>query len=132
MIWLASLEFDDYLDEIALILHRIEFKMSKILMNFVSNRVLLGISNSKICYIKTRKIDQVETLLKEDLNIGYTVLDCSNGIGFLKKPLIMCVIPSDRFHNLKKIIYGIDNKVEFISNDCYTVEGGITNHLLPI
>ena len=101
-------------------------------MNFVSNRVVLGISNSKICYIKTRKIDLVETLLKEDLNIGYTVLDCSNGIGFLKKPLIMCVIPSDRFYNLKKIIYGIDNKVEFISNDCYTVEGGITNHLLPI
>lgn len=101
-------------------------------MNFISNRIVLGMSNSKICYIKTRHLAQVEELLTEEFNIGYTILESTNGIGILRKPLIMCVMPSDRFYTVKHRISKIDKKVEFISGDCYTVEGGMTNHILPL
>lgn len=102
------------------------------IMNFISDRIVLGMSNSKICYIKTRHLAQVEELLSDEFNIGYTLIDSTNGVGMLKKPLILCIMPSDRFYTVKNRISKIDKKVEFISGDCYTVEGGMTNHILPI
>lgn len=102
------------------------------LCNAVSDYVILGSSNHKICFIKTKYNREVEELLTEELEIGYTLIDSTNGIGLLKKRIIMCVIPTDRFYDLKKDLLAIDKKARLISNDCYTVEGGITNSLIPI
>ena len=44
----------------------------------------------------------------------------------------MCVIPSDRFYELKGYLMHIDKRAKLISNDCYAVVGGSTNALLSI
>ena len=100
--------------------------------NFVTDRIILGSSDSKLCLIKTRKLKELEEFIINELEIGYTLIDTTNGIGFLKKPIIMCVVPSDRFYDLKRELMKIDKKVELTSSDCYTVEGGYTNHFLHI
>ena len=66
------------------------------------------------------------------LEVGYTLIDSTNGIGVLKKVVIMCVIPTDRFYDLKKELLAIDKKTEIISNDCYTVVGGKTNKIFNV
>lgn len=102
------------------------------LMNFITDRVILGVSSSKILFIKTRNLETVEVLLRDDLELGYTLIDSTNGIGKLKKSIIMCVIPTDRYYDLKRELVRIDKKVEVFSNDCYTVMGGHTNKLINV
>lgn len=101
-------------------------------MNFVADKVLLGSSTSKICFIKSRKLGTIEEYLIEKLDVGYTLLDSTNGIGFLHKRVIMCVLPADRFYDFKRELLNIDKRVEIISKDCYTVEGGRTNSLIKV
>lgn len=101
-------------------------------MNFFSNRTIIGTSTNKLCFIKTHRIKDVEEMLRNDLELGYTVIESTNGIGFLKKQIIMCVVPTDRFYDLKHELITIDKKAHIISNDCYTVEGGYTNHLINV
>ncbi len=100
--------------------------------NFISDAIILGISNSKICFIRTKKWMQIENYLESEFEIGYTVLESTNGVGILKKPLLFVVIPSDRFYDLKKELLNIDRKIELLSTDCYTVENGHTNRLINI
>lgn len=102
------------------------------IMNFVSDRVILGTSTSKLLFIKTKELNQVEDYLKSEINVGYTLLDSGNGIGFLKKKIIMCIIPSEMFYSLKNDLISLDKRVEIISNDCYTVEGGTINKLIKV
>lgn len=102
------------------------------IMNFISDRVVLGVSSSKLIFIKTHKLSTVEELLSKDLELGYTLIESTNGIGFLKKNIIMCVIPTDRYYDLKRELLSIDKKVEIFSNDCYTVVGGYTNSLINV
>lgn len=100
--------------------------------NFISDRTILGVSTSKLCFIKSRHIKEVEKLLSDELEVGYTLIDSTNGIGLLKKSIIFCVLPTDRFYDLKRELIKIDKKTEIISNDCYTVEGGKTNKLIKV
>jgi uncharacterized membrane-anchored protein YitT (DUF2179 family) len=102
------------------------------ILNIVSDRVILGTSSSKILFIKTKRILEIERFLTNELNISFTLLDSSNGIGLLKNKVIMCVIPSDIFYNLKRELIKIDNNIEIISNDCYTVEGGTLDNLIKV
>ncbi len=100
--------------------------------NFMTDRTILGMSDSKICFIKTNHINLIEEYLTNDLEVGYTLIESTNGIGIFKRKVIMCVVPSDRFYDLKHELITIDKKGELISNDCYTVVGGNTNSLISI
>lgn len=102
------------------------------IMNFVSNYIILGTSTSKLVFIKTKELNQIEEYLKSEINVGYTLIDSGNGISFLRKKIIMCIVPSEMFYNLKKDLITIDKKIEIISNDCYTVEGGTINKLIKV
>ena len=75
---------------------------------------------------------KIEKFLKNDLNVGYTLIQSTNGIGFMKRTIIMCIIPTNLFYVLKKEIQRIDSHGILYSNDCYTVEGGKTNDFIPV
>ncbi len=103
-----------------------------IFSNFIVDRIILGSSVNKICFIRSRNHNQIEAYLRDELDIGYTLIDSTNGIGIIKKTIIMCVIPTDRFYDFKHELIKIDKKAILISNDCYTVDGGRTNNLISI
>lgn len=102
------------------------------IMNFMSDRVVLGVSSSKLIFIKSNSVTDVENLLRNELELGYTLIESTNGIGKLKKKIIMCVIPTDRYYDLKREVINIDKKATIFSNDCYTVMGGHTNRLINV
>ncbi|HOB25587.1 MAG TPA: YitT family protein [Bacilli bacterium] len=103
-----------------------------LIINFITDYVLLGSSTSKMCFINTHYQDKIEKFLKNDLNVGYTLIQSTNGIGFMKRTIIMCIIPTNLFYVLKKEIQRIDSHGILYSNDCYTVEGGKTNDFIPV
>jgi uncharacterized membrane-anchored protein YitT (DUF2179 family) len=74
----------------------------------------------------------MEEYIAKDMNMGYTLINSTNGIGFLNRPIIMLVLPSDRFGILKNKIKSIDKHAHIIAAECYTIEGGKTNHLLKV
>lgn len=100
--------------------------------NFVADMIILGASDNKLCLIKTRKTKEVEEYITNELEMGYTLIESTNGIGLLKKYVIFCIVPSDRFYDLRQEVIQIDKKAELISTDCYTVEGGKTNHFMRV
>lgn len=103
-----------------------------IILNKICDYVLIGASFHKICYVYSKDQDAVLKCVKDDLKCGFTILNSTNGIGFLNRKIIMCVIPSDRFYEFKDKVLKIDKRAKLISNDCYTVEGGTIDSALIV
>lgn len=103
-----------------------------IIHNKVCDFVLIGSRMHKLCYIQSREQNAILDYIEDTLNCGYTILDSTNGIGFLNRKIILCVIPSDRFFEFKNTILKLDKKAKVVSNDCYTVEGGTIDSLLLV
>ncbi len=101
-------------------------------MNFVSDSVILGLSDSKLCYIRTNKTKEVEEYLKNEIDVGYTLVESTNGVGIFKRYVIIVVLSSAMLDDLRHSLKQIDKRALLISNDCYTVENGYTNRLLKV
>ncbi len=102
------------------------------IMNYISDYIILGVSTSKLCYIKTKHTKEVEQYLQDNLSTGYSLIESTNGVGFLRKPIIFTVVPNDYFYHLKEEVLKIDESAKFISSDCYTVENGHMNKIIKI
>ena len=96
------------------------------IMNFVDDRIMLGTSNRKICFIESNKQEIIINYIQESLEIGCTIIKNNT------YDMIMCVVPTDRFYTLKYDLLSIDKNVFIATNDCYTVEGGLVNPLLDL
>lgn len=96
------------------------------IMNFVADRIMLGTSNRKICFIESNKQEIIINYIQESLEIGCSIIKNNT------YDMIMCVVPTDRFYTLKYDLLSIDKDVFIATNDCYTVEGGLVNPLLDL
>lgn len=106
--------------------------MFLIIYNVICDYVLTGSSIYKICFIKSKEFDKVVDYLSDDLGLGYTVLDSTNGIGFLNRKVIFCVVPSLDFLDIKKKLVLIDKNIDIVTNDCYSLDGGTVDSLLLV
>lgn len=93
------------------------------IVNVIADIIILGNKTRKICFIKSKKIEDIKKYIIDELEIGLTEID---------KDLVMCVVPIDRFYTLKKDIHNIDKNIFLVTNDCYTVEGGSINPLIEL
>ncbi len=96
------------------------------IVNLVSDKIMLGTSNRKICFIETTKTKNIEKYIKDELELGFTIIKTT------EDNLIMCVVPTDRFYTFKHDLLKIDNNCFITTNDCYTVEGGNVNPLIDL
>ena len=101
-------------------------------INIVADYVLLGNRMHRLCFISGHHINLMEEFIAKEMKMGYTLINSTNGIGFLNRSIIMVVLPSDRFGILKNKIKSIDKHAHIIAAECYTIEGGQTNHLLRV
>jgi len=101
-----------------------------LVINFVSDAVVIGLSSKKMVFIKTRRTNELTKYIEKDLDTGYTLLQSTNGIGIFKRTIIMCVIPTYRFYTLKAKIKELDDQAILYSHDCYNVTGGRTNQIV--
>lgn len=103
-----------------------------IVINFVSDAVVIGLSSKKLVFINSKKTNELVNFIQNDLASGYTLLQSTNGIGLFKRTIIMCVIPTYRFYTLKAKVKEVDKSATLYSHDCYNVSGGTTNQIIMI
>lgn len=104
----------------------IRFLESKIIDNF-----LIGISDSKVLFINTKKIDKVKKHIIEEVGSGISELKITGGYKKEDKEVIMCVVPTEKYLLLKNEIIKIDKEAFITIIDAYEVYGGTNRYKLP-
>lgn len=94
------------------------------LISYISDRVVLGISDSKIFYIITNEEDKVEEYITKVLGHGVTILKGTGGFAKERENVIMTVLPTKQYYQLKEGIKEIDKNAFYIITDTYEVYGG--------
>lgn len=94
------------------------------IVSIMSDRVILGISDSKAFYIVTDEEKAVREYILKYLNHGVTVLDAKGGYAKEKQNVLMCVLPTREYYRLKEGIMELDPNAFFIVTDAYEVFGG--------
>lgn len=95
------------------------------------DRILLGISNSKMFFIYTTKLKKVEKFILNEIKTGVTIIDVEGGYTKKKDKMLMCVVRTRDYFLFKETILKIDPNAFFIINDCYEVMGGVKRRNLP-
>ncbi|MBQ9181114.1 MAG: YitT family protein [Bacilli bacterium] len=98
--------------------------ISLYIISIMTDKVILGISNSKAFYIITTNETDVKKYIMSTLGHGVTVLDGRGGFTGNHKKVIMCVIPTSEYFALKEGIHEIDKDAFFLVSDAYEVFGG--------
>lgn len=94
------------------------------------DRIMLGISDSKMFYISTQKMTEVKKVIN-DFNNGYSILNVEGGYSNKTNPMIMCVVPTTQYFLFKKLIQDVDPNAFIIISDCYEVYGGQRKEKFP-
>ena len=94
------------------------------LIGMLTDRVLLGISNSKAFYIIAEKQEEIRNYILNELGHGVTIFDAKGGYSMEKEKVLFCVVPTDEYYRLKEGIHEIDQKAFFVVMDAYEVFGG--------
>lgn len=97
----------------------------------IIDRILIGISNSKLFMIYTKEITKVEDYIINDLKTGVTILEATGGFSKEKNDVLMCVVPNRDYYLFKEVVLEIDKNAFFVINDCYEVAGGVKRRNLP-
>ena len=99
--------------------------------NFITDIILLGIKDSKMCYIKSKDSDEISEYIINKMNIGITEISGRGGIFTKKMPVLLVIIPTDKYYGFKHLIKKIDNHAFILTINCYGVSGGYKRKLIP-
>lgn len=95
-----------------------------VIISVMTDKVILGISQSKTFYIITSLENEVKKFIIDNLSYGITIIDVQGGYTGKSKRMIMCTIPTKEYFKLKEGIHQIDPEAFFIITDAYEVSGG--------
>lgn len=121
-----------YTDGIIIVLSLLVFDFSTFIYSIINlfivslmtDKVVLGISQSKALYIITEHETSVKKYILNTLSHGVTVLDGRGGYTGNYKKVIMCIVPTSQYCSLKENIKKIDPEAFFVTTDAYEVSGG--------
>lgn len=106
----------------------VEMLISALIIKFIEStiidKMLLGISDSKMFIINTSKEKEVKKYILEEVESGITLLNGKGGYTNEKQELIMCIVSTDKYYKVKEKIKEIDEYAFIIVSDCYEVLGG--------
>lgn len=92
--------------------------------SIITDKVILGISNTKTFYVITNKPKDVKELIFNDLKHTVTEIDARGGYTNDKKKMLMSVIPTKEYFIFKEAIKEIDKNAFFLITDTYEVMNG--------
>ena len=98
--------------------------ISMYIISVMTDKVILGISQSKAFYIITENETDVKRFITQRLSHGITVLEGRGGYTGNHQKIIMCIIPTKEYFVVKEGIHEIDPRAFFIVTDAYEVSGG--------
>lgn len=95
------------------------------LISIATDKILLGISNSKAFYIVVDrdKDDLVNDYLLSLPGVGSTIIDASGGYSNNKQTLILAVAPTKMYFVIKEGLKEIDKNIFYLVCDSYEVSG---------
>ena len=99
---------------------------------FMIDKVTLGISDSKMFIVQTRKPEEIKEFIMQVIQSGVTEYAVKGGYSSLKREMLMCVVPTEKYTYLKSAIKEIDKDAFIIVTDCYEVLGGTKRKKLTI
>ena len=89
------------------------------------DKIMFGISDSKVFYIYTKKVRKIKKLILEDFKTGLTIIPSRGGYSQKRGHMIMCVVGNQDYYKFKERILEIDPNAFIIINKCYEVNGGV-------
>ena len=98
--------------------------ISLYIISVMTDKVILGISQSKTFYIITDNETSVKKYIMNNLNHGVTVLQGRGGYTGDNQKVIMCTLPTREYFILKEGLKEIDPEAFFLVTDAYEVSGG--------
>ena len=101
-----------------------------VISSFLVDKIMLGISDSKMFYIYTKKSDEVKDFITQ-MNTGYTIMKTEGGYTSKDNHIIMCVLSTKDYYMFKNVVQKIDPNAFFIITDCYEVYGGHRKQKFP-
>ncbi len=104
--------------------HMLYSMLALYIISLISDRVVLGISDSKMFLIVTDKDEEVKEYILEKLNHGVTIFKGKGGYKRENENVLMAVLPTKEFTLLRDGINKIDKNVFYIITDTYEVFGG--------
>lgn len=93
-------------------------------ISIISDRVVLGISDSKTFFIITSKEESVKKFILKELGYGVTILKAKGGYKTENEDVLMTILPTKDYYQLKEGINAIDSDAFYIITDTYEVYGG--------
>ena len=94
------------------------------IISLISDRIVLGISDSKMFLIVTDKDEEVKDYIIKKLGHGVTIFKGKGGYKKEKDDVLMAVLPTKDYYSLRDGIKKIDKDVFYIITDTYEVFGG--------
>lgn len=94
------------------------------IISLISDRVILGVSDSKAFYIITDKEEEIKEYILKVLNHGVTIFNAKGGYRKEKHTVLMCVLPTKDYYRLKAGITELDHDAFVVVTDAYEVFGG--------
>jgi len=91
------------------------------IISFLTDKVILGISQSKAFYIVTDKEEKIKEFLLSINNVGVTMLNVKGGYSNDKHLLLLAVVPTRNYFIVKEGLKAIDKNVFFLVCDAYEV-----------
>ena len=93
--------------------------------------VMLGLNDSKMVFIKSKKWKVLENTLNYKYKLGVTEMGNLGGIFKRKDPILFVTVPYHSYRDLKDEIKKEDENAFVSSLDCYMVLGGVKNKIIP-
>ena len=91
------------------------------IISFMTDRVVLGISQSKAFYIVTRNEEEVRNFLLSITDGGVTLVNARGGYSNEKETLLLGVVPTRQYFIVKEGLREIDPSIFFLACDAYEV-----------
>ena len=94
------------------------------MISYISDKIILGISDNKMFYIITTKDKEIKEYILNELKHGVTIYKGKGGYKKKSGNILMTVLPTKDYYNLRVGIKEIDKEAFFIVTDSYEVFGG--------
>ena len=87
----------------------------------MTDKIMLGISRNKAFFIVTKRPLLVRDYVVNNLNYTVTIVNARGGYSNQKKKMLICIIPTIKYCEVKEVIREIDKDSFFLITDSYFV-----------
>lgn len=107
-----------------------------LIIKFIETKVidsfLLGISDSKVMFIRSNKIKEINEYIINEIKSGTSEIKITSGYKQENGKMLMCVVPTEKYIKLREKILKIDKESFITILDAYEVYGGTNRYKLPL